>query len=821
MIARDSTASALMSLASDLRYAVRQLVRSPGFTFVALFSLAIGIGANTTVFSVASALLFRPMNAAHPDQMVRVYTGRHSPFSFRSFTTLRERTTSFSDLIGEQFVATALQRPHGEAVRAAVLLTTGNLFTALGKTPALGRLYARTDDRTPGAESEVVLAHAFWRSRLGGDSSVVGSSVSLNGAPFRVIGVAPAGFYGAQSGWRPDAFVPLGDTRALLRMPADSLGGGLYVTARLKAGVTLSSANVDVMRIAQDMARERGDEPNEALIRVRPAQGITEEARSPVMLGAVFAQIVAALVLLIACANVGNLMLGRNARRRREIGIRLALGARQRRLLQQFLAEASVLAFGGTAAALLLTSWVGGVLAGVVPADDFPIGFDFTVDYRVLLYATAAAALTVLLFALAPSLVSVRQAAAAVRDDSRWSSPRGVRLRSALLMVQIALGSVLLVGALLFARSLARAHLIDPGFPTANLIDVRVELGQGRYNSAGGVALYERMLERIRAIPGVASAALASLTPLTGSNSQTTFFREGAPAPSPNTPLSEDRLVYFNQVGPGYFNTMQIPLVGGREFAAGDRIGAPEVVVISAVMAQRLWPNENAIGKRISMQSPQGPWLEIVGVARDVKFVSLNEAATNFVYLASFQNFHNDAVIQVRAAEGSDIAALRRTLSETVRAVDPVIAPPSVRPTIENQRVMLLPAKLGASLMAVLGGLAALLAGLGMFGVTSYLVAQRTREIGVRVALGARPIDVLRTVLGSTARLLVIGGAIGVVAALGFGRLISSQLYGVSASDPITFVAVPLALALVAIIAGYVPARRALGVDPTVAMRTE
>ncbi len=805
-----------MSLVADFRYALRQLLRAPGFTIVALFSLAVGIAANTTVFTVANALLFRPMDIPRAGELVRVYTNRHSPFSFRGLSELRASTTSFSELIAEQLFAVAMQ-PGQESVRASVLVTSGNLFSTLGQSPAVGRLYARSDDRTPGAESEVVLSHTFWRARLGSDSSIVGRVVQLNGAPFHVIGVAAAGFHGGQEGYLPDAFVPLGDTRALLRTPPDSLGGGLYVSGRLRPGVGLAVANADVMRLARRLAAERGDDPNEVGMRVRPARGITEEGRAPVTVGAIFAQVVAALVLLIACANVGNLMLGRNARRRREIGIRLALGARQRRLLQQFLTEASVLAVGGTVAALLVTGWVTSLLSGVVPAD-VPIGFDFGLDRRVLLYATGAAVLTVFLFAFAPALISVRQAANAVRDDARWANPRAVRLRSVLLMVQIALGSVLLVGALLFTRSLARARTIEPGFPTANLLDVRVELGSGRYTDETGVAFYERALDRVRAVPGVASAALARLTPLTGSNSETTYFREGAPAPTDN---SAEQMVYFNRVGPDYFRTMQIPLLRGREFSGGDRAGAPPVAVINVTMAERLWPNENAIGKRISVQSPEGPWLEIVGVARDVKFTSLSEPPVNFVYFASLQGYHDDGVIQVRTADGVDLASLGRAVGDAVRALDPVIAPPIVRPTVENQRVVLIPARIGATLMAILGGIAALLAGLGMFGVTSYLVAQRTREIGVRMALGARPAHVLKTVLGGTARLLAIGGAIGFVAALGFGRLVASQLYGVSAADPVTFALVPLALAIVALVAGYVPARRALGVDPTVAMRAE
>lgn len=806
-----------MTLASDVRYALRQLLRTPGFTIVALLSLALGIGANTTVFTVANALLFRPLDVPRPDEIVRVYNGRHSPFSFLGFQRLREQTSSFSALIAEEYYPVALQAG-SETVRATVLLTSGNLFSALGQSPTVGRLYERSDDRAPAGESEVVISHKFWSSQLGSDPNVVGRLVRLNGSAFRVIGVAAANFNGGQEGFVPDAFVPLGDTRALLRMVPDSLGGGLYVSGRLKPGVTVAMAEADVMRLARQIAVERGaDNPNEYRFRVRPARGITEEGRSPVALATVFAQVVALLVLLIACANVGNLMLGRSARRRREIGIRLAIGARQRRLVQQFLTEGTVLAVAGAGAALLMTAWVTGLLSGVVPAD-VPIHFDFAVDARVLLYATGASVLTVLLFALAPALVSVRQAAEAVRDDARWASPRGVRLRSALLMVQIALGSVLLVGALLFARSLARAQTIDPGFPTANLLDVRVELGQGRYTSERGAAFYDRVIERIRAVPGVASAAIGRLTPLTGSNSQTTYFREGAPAP---TTISEEQMVYFNRVGPGYFGTMEIPLTRGREFAATDRAGAAPVVVINATMAERLWPNESAIGKRISVQSPDGPWIEVVGVARDVKFTSLSEGPVNFVYLPSLQGFHDEMVIEVRAVDGSNLGTLGGTIGEAVRALDPVIAPPIVRPTAENMRVVLMPARIGASLMAVLGGIAALLAGLGMFGVTSYLVAQRTREIGVRMALGARPTHVLGSVLGGTARLLAIGGAIGVIAALGFGRLIASQLYGVSASDPVTFIAVPLALAAVALVAGYVPARRALNVDPTIAMRAE
>jgi predicted permease len=805
---------------TDIRYALRQLVRSPGFTIVALFSLAVGIGANTTVFTVANALLFRPMDVSQPEAMVRVYNGHHSPFTFRGFMDLRQRTTSFSEVIAEEFFAAAFQSQGSDAQRAAVQLTSGNIFSALGKSPAVGRLYARSDDRSPANESEVVLSYQFWATRLGSDSGVVGRVVNLNGAPFRVIGVAPRGFFGAQQGWRPDVFVPLGDTHAFLRMPPDSLGGGLYVTARLKPNVSIQVATADVMRLAQDQLREQGRTNDNALVRVLPARGITEEARDTVGIAALFAQVVALLVLLIACANVGNLLLGRSARRRREIGIRLALGAKRSRLLRQFLTEASVLALAGTLAALVLTAWITGLLSGIVPAD-IPIGFDFTLDGRVLLYATGAAALTVFLFALAPALVSVRQAADAVRDGARWATPRGVRLRSSLLMVQIALGSVLLVGAMLFTRSLANARVIDPGFPTANLLDVRVELGEGRYTQESGIAFYDRVVERLRAIPGVSAAALARLTPLTGSNSQTSAFPEGT-LRDPNAPFSEDQAVYINDVGPQYFATMQIPIVAGREFTPADRLGAAATAVVSEAMARRMWPNENAVGKRFSQTgTSDGPWFEIVGVARDVKFASLSERPSNFVYFPSFQRYHEDAVIQVRAAEGTDIAALSRTLGDAVRALDPVIAPPSVRPTVENQRVMLIPAKLGASLMAALGGLAALLAGLGMFGVTSYLVAQRTREIGVRMALGARPMHVLRSVLGSTARLLGIGAAIGFGAALVFGRLVSSQLHGVSGNDPLTFALVPLALAAVALIAGYVPARRALGVDPTVAMRAE
>ncbi|MEW5918659.1 MAG: ABC transporter permease, partial [Gemmatimonadota bacterium] len=809
-----------MSIFGAVRYAIRQLLRSPAFTLVALFSLAIGIGANTAVFTIANALLFQPMDVARPTEMVRVYSGQHSPFDFSGFSDLKQRTTSFSDVIAEEFFAAAFQTTGGEAVRTAVQLTSGNLFTALGKSAAVGRVYARSDDRTPGGESEVVLAHTFWRSRLGADSSVVGQVVSLNGAPFRVIGVAPEGFHGAQSGWRPDAFVPMGDTHALLRLPADSLGGGLYITARLKRDVSQSVAGADVMRLARLRATEGGRDPNEELIRVLPARGITEEGRDTVTMAALFGQVVALLVLLIACANVGNLLLGRSARRRREIGIRLALGARRQRLLRQFLTEAGVLAALGTAGGLLLTSWVTAALSGTIPAE-LPISFDFAIDNRVRLYAILAAGLTVVLFALAPAMVSVRQAADAVRDDARWASPRGVRLRSALLMVQIALGSVLLVGAMLFTRSLANVRVIDPGFPTANLVDVRVETGQGRYTEERGVAFYEQVLERVRALPGVAGASVARLTPLTGSNSQTTFLLEGAPEPAPNTRFSEDQFVYINRVGPQYFSTMQIPLVAGREFTAADRLGAPEVAIVSAAMAAQLWPNESALGKRIRMGTARSPFVEIVGVARDVKFISLNEERGKFVYLPSYQGFHNEAVIQVRVRAGGDLAALSRSLGETVRAVDPAIAPPGVNPTAENQKIMLIPAKVGASLMAVLGGFAAVLAGLGMFGVTSYLVAQRTREIGVRIALGARPVHVLRSVLGSTARLLAIGGAIGFVAALAFGRVVASQLHGVSGSDPLTFVVVPLTLGLVAMVAGYLPARRALGVDPTVAMRAE
>jgi putative ABC transport system permease protein len=812
---RPSPNDPAMSFFLDLRYALRQVRRSPGFALAAIASLALGLGANTTIFSVASALLFQPMRVPRADELVRVYTWHHSPFDFRDLRFMRERNTVFAHLIGENFQGATMATDR-EPERTNVSLVSNDFFPAMGIVPAAGRFFARRDDASPGAVPEVVLSHRFWQRRFGADVGVIGSVIRINDRAFTVAGVAAAGFKSSQYEWNVDLFVPAADSRALVGVPADSLGGSFYATARLKPGVSRDAANAQMQLLMRQLAATDSQRYARMTVRLESARGMNAELRGPVAVASSFLLVVSAIVLLIACANVGNLLLARNAARRREIGVRMALGAARSRLVRQLLIECGVVAVAAAAAALAVTAWTVGLFNRLIPAD-VPLSFDLSPDWRVLTFAAGACAATVVLFGLAPALQAVSSdVAAIVKDDGRSRGFRRSRLRGGFLVAQIALCTVLLTGASLFLRSLRNAQVIDPGFPTAQMLDLHLSLGSGRYDAQRGTELYSRLVDRIRSTPGVRDAALAALVPLSGDNMEVSFYRQGD-APLPND--SPRPHTYFNDVGPGYFQTMGIPLARGRDVAAGDRQGAPLVAIANETLASRLWPGQNPIGKRISFEGPTGPFMEIVGVAKNIKYTTLGETPPSFLYIPAAQMYRPDMTVHVRLAGGASVRQLQSALVVAVRDIDPALAPPTLKSLEEEQRVVLLPAKGGALLLGIFGTLALSLAAVGIFGVASYGVAQRRREIGIRSAIGARTRDVLQVVLAETARAVAIGGVIGIALSLGLGRLLTNQLYGVSGADPVTFLLVPLVLALVATVAALVPAFRAARVPPLVALR--
>jgi predicted permease len=787
---------------------------------VAVLSLALGIGANATIFSVANAFLLRAVRGVDETRLVRVYSGHHSPLDYGEFRFVRENTRRvFTDMVGERLMNVA-RSGAGESTRMSAAVVTGNYFSGLGVGAALGRLFAGGDGAAE-TEPVVVLSHRYWTRSLGGDSSIIGTTLHVNERPFTVVGVAAEGFTSSVFLWRPDAFFPVSASRALLGVDPERLGGSLYVTARLAPDVSEQQANAALGGL---MARLRETDParydEHASLRTEHARGVNAELRTPVAAALGFLLVVVGLVLLVACANLANLLLARATTRRREIGVRLALGAGRGRLVRQLLTESLVLAVLGGAVGLGMAVWATGALGTFIDGrSPEPVLVDASPDARVLAFTILLCALTALAFGLVPALqASSPGVVSALKDDASLAGFRRSRLRGGLVVLQVTVCTVLLACASLVLRSLANARDMSPGFPTAGLLDVPVELGPRQLPPAQQRAFYGQLLERTRALPGVRSAALAELVPLGGSNSQMTTWQEGAPLPADG---ERPHVPYFNVVSPGYFATLGIPLLRGREFTAADRDSAPGVVIVNETMAARWWPDGSALGRRISVRGPAGPWHEVVGIARDAKYNSLGEDPPVFMYLPHAQHMRSGMVLHVRAADAATATTLRPTLRRLLAELDPMLPPARVVAIEEDMAISLLPVQAGAALLSLFGAVALLLASLGIYGVTSYAVAQRTRELGVRAALGAAGGDLVRLVMGGTGRLVVVGLALGIALSLGAGRLLTGVLYGVGAADPVTFLATPLFLAAVAALAVYVPARRATRVDPIIAIRSE
>ena len=803
-------------LPDDLRIALRRLAAHPGFTFTTIASLGLGVGVNATVFAAANTLLLQPMAVPRSGELVRVYHGQHSPFSYRDFARLREGTTAFRELFAETQVGAALATSD-EPERVRVSLVSSNTFAGLEVAPAVGRLFAPADDRVPAPVPQVVLGHEFWERRFGADPLAVGSTVRLNDRAFEVVGVAPAGLASSQRGWRADLFVAIRDLPALQGTAPDSMSGSLYVSGRLATGRRIGDAQAELDAIGRRMGVERGGgEP--LILRVRPARGIPEELRLPATVASAFLLAVSLLVLVITATNVGNLMLARNASRRRELGVRLAMGASRRRLLYLLLAEASVLAAAAAGAAIVFAQWTTELLPRVLPRD-FEVSFVVSPDWRVMAFTGAAALAALLLFGLVPARVAARtDVVEGLKQGGVIGGADGSRLRRRFLLVQVALCALLLATASLFVRSLARAGRIDPGFRPAGVVVAGIDLEGRPLDDEQRAAFLHRVLDAARALPGVETATLSMIAELTGSNAEATYFAEAAMAAADTSRPSR---TYFNSVGPDYHRTLGIPLVRGRDLGTTDVAGTPRVVVVNEVFAARQWPGQDPIGRRIAFDGPTGPWYEVVGLSRTVKYHTLGEDPKPFVAVPMLQMGARRLWLEARVAPGAGVREVGAALTRTIRTLDPGLAPAAPQLLTDAERVVLLPARVGAALLGGVGLLAILLAGVGVAGVAAWTVAQRTREIGVRLALGAPPGAVLRDVLGDTWRTVAFGSIAGLVLALVVGRVIASQLYGVSFADPVTFVVVPVVLVGMAAGAVALPARRAVSIAPTEALRAE
>jgi len=820
----------MKSLWNDVRYGGRLLVNQPGFTAVAVLSLALGIGANTTIFSVLNALLFQPLPIRNVENVVFVYTSDFSgpPYgssSYPDYVDFRDQTDVFADLVAASPTPLTLTAT-GVSEQAIGGMVTGNYFSFVGLEPALGRAFLAEEDRTPGTHPVVVLSHAYWQRRFGSDRGILGQTLQLNGQPFTVIGVGPERFSGHARILPVDLWVPM------MMQPQLSLGRdrltergsrGLGVMGHLKPGVSPEQAQAALTHLAERLQEAhrpywtdvREERRRITVLRESDAR-VPPSARGSVIgfLGLLAG--VVGLVLLIACANVANLLLARASRRQKEVAIRLSLGAGRTRLVRQLLTESVLLASVGGALGILLAYWSLGLLLAFKPPIPIPVEFEFQMDTNVLWFTAGLAVLTGILFGLAPALQASKPNLVSTLKDDSGSSGGGLRrmwLRNGFIVAQFGLSLLLLIGAGLFLRSLANAGTIDPGFDSSNLVMMSVNLRLSGYSEERGRQFFEEAGERLGSLPGMETVTVSSAVPLSLFGSRRGTFIEGY-----GRRPGEDMEFHFSIVGPEYFETMKIPIVLGRGLGPQDREGSLNAVVVNETFAGRFWPGVSPLGRRMSVSGPEGDMLEVVGVARNGKYNTLGEDPTPFFYLPFRQNYRPDMTIIARAAV--EPGSLLNPAREEIRKIDGNLPVTDVKTMREHLGVSLFPARLAAAMLSIFGLVAVALAGVGIYGVMSFVVSQRTQEIGLRIALGAEKKDVLRFVIGRGMGLAAVGAILGLGAAFATTRFLGSLLY-VSALDPLTFVAIPLLLSMVALAACYIPARRAAAMDAIAALRYE
>ncbi len=817
----------MKTLWQDLRYGFRMLWKTPGFTAVAVVTLALGIGANSAMFSAVSAFLLRPLPVEEPEGLVRIFEGRNpgdmiEDFSHPDFRDYSEQSGEvFEGLLAHRITQAALSNNNQNDLVWGELVS-GNYFDVLRVRPARGRAFLPEEDRAPGSHPVVVLSHSLWEKRFAADPSVVNKSITLNGQPFTVVGVAPREFTGTKFGLAMDFWVPLMMQEQVTREAnwLDRRGDHrLNVVGRLKDGVTRERAAAVLTTVAQRLADAYPDQRDRNMkAQVLPeTEGRYDHMAGTVKLGAGLALGVVALVLLIACANVANLLLARAAARRKEIGIRLALGASRARVVRQLLTESVLLAVLAGGLGLLLAFWAADLMQAMIPVLPYTVIMDFAPDTRALWFTLGVSLVTGVVFGLAPALQASKTDLVPVLKNETVALRQGgrrVTLKDLLVVTQVALSLVVLVCGGLLVKSFVNAQGIDPGFQTERGLAVSLNPGLLGYDEERGKAFFRQLVERVEAVPGVERASVARYLQLGDSSSSTgPVYAEGQAAPPPGEGLS----VPYNAVGPGHFDALQISLLQGRDIAASDTKDAARVCVINQTLAERLWPGESALGKRLVVGG--GRPREVVGVARNGRYRSLGETPRPFLYFPMEQAYDPGVVLLVRTS--GDPLGVVGGVRGAIRSLDPQLPVYGVKTLKEHMTWALWGTKMAASLSLSFGLLALLLAASGLYSVMAYSVSRRTHEIGIRMALGAQGRDVLRLVAGQGMRLAFVGVGVGLLAAFAVTRVLSSILYGVSATDAVTFAAITALLAAVALVACYVPARRATKVDPMVALRYE
>jgi macrolide transport system ATP-binding/permease protein len=815
----------MRTLLQDVQYGLRILRKSPGFTAIAVLTLAAGIGGNATVFSWIRAVILNPLpGVVRSGQMVAIETvmpgGEYHTSSYPDYRDFRDQNHVFSSLIGFELVGVDMSiLKQAPPERVWGLLTTENYFDALGVQAAMGRTFRVEPNQAPNSDPYIVLGYGLWQRVFGSDRNVVGRTVHINAHPFTVIGVAPPNFFGTIAGVDAQYWVPMMMQPVVL--PGEDLKQRaptfIHIMGRLRPGVTIAQAQAEMTSIAGHLQKEYPN-PNTAEgvgVYIAPIwkahYGVQDFLRSVLA----FLMVVALLVLLIACVNVANLLLARATVREKEMAVRSALGAGTGRLIRQLLVESLLLSFAGGLGGIVLALWGVNLLMAFLPPAHLPIALGVNVDAWVLGFTLILSLVTGLVFGLAPAWqISRANLNESLKTSARTASSGGSgnRLRDILVVSEMVLATVLLVAAGLLLRSLHKAEALGPGYNTNRVTLAAFDLRGNGYTDDRAIEFYDRLLAQLRANPAVESASMERFVPLwfTGQGYSTAKIEDYTPQPN------EDMGIDFNVVGPDYFHVVQIPLISGRDFSEQDRDGAPRVVIVNQSMANRFWPGQDATGRRVHIW---GQWRAVVGVVHDIKYHRMNEPPEPFIYLPQLQAEGADTNVLIRSQLPK--AAVIGVVRSAAKSLDSKVQPLETDSLDGLLKASMFASRTAASLASVLGFLGTFLAALGIYGVLSYSVSQRIREIGIRVALGAQRRHVLQLVVGHGLRLALFGVAMGALAAAAVTRGMGSLLFGVSATDPLTFVIVMLLVAMVAALAAYVPARRAMGVDPMVALRYE
>ena len=811
------------NLFQDVKYGVRLLLKSPVFTIVAVLTLALGIGANSAIFGLINAVMLRPLPVEDPDRLVEIFTSSssgatYSRSSYLDYVDLREQKTVFSGVIAYSYMPVNLSGD-GDAERVNGAIVSGNYFSVLGVSPIIGRGFLPDEDQNPGAKPVALISYRLWQTRFGGDPAMVGKKILLNGQNFDIVGIAPKGFKGTTLDYTPDLWVPMMMQVQATSSP-DRLGRRrsrwLMVIGRLQSGVKGEQAQAVVNTLASQLRQAYPESNENRSMKVEPAREvlIRPGARGKVVNFLGMLMMAAIVILIITCLNMANFMLARASGRWKEIGVRLAMGATRGRIIRQLLTESLFIALVGGGLGLLLAIRSSDIFTALNLEANQNIlisEVDLSLDYRVFGLTLLISLLTGLIFGLAPAVRASRgDIISSVKDETPIKGFHKARLGKFLIVSQLAMSLVLLVGAMLFVRSLLNMQAVDPGFKTENALLMSIDVGLQGGDSAKGQAFYQELLRRAATTPGLKSISLAKVVPVSSNRN-----RQGIELPGREVTAADE--YDYNIVSPGYFQTMGISLLQGRDFTAQDSQTAPGVVMINEALAQHLWPGENPLGKRFKLPGSDNREVEVIALVKNSRYLNLFEEPLPYMYLPLLQEY--DTAMTLIANTVGDpnqaIPALKREIRDRDANL-PVFAVTTLR---EHIGELLSRDKMAASLVSAFGLLALLLVSLGIYGLMNYTVNERTREIGVRMALGARPRDVFRLIMRQGLTLAGIGILIGLLGAFILTRFLTTQFYEVSPTDPLTLLTTSLIILGVASVATLLPARRATQVEPLIALR--